>query len=360
MIKLKWLPDRIVLDLQLFAGEGGGGDGGGTSAGAATGEGAAPAQASGAPAEDAARQQRLRELGVPEHVLNKKRAKRPAPRSAATVTTAGGQNEETQVTEQAAAANETPTPKEETTTETPKRMTWEEIMKDPEYNREMQAVVRASKKGAAQAEEALTKLTPALELLARQYKLDPANIDHAALAEAINRDGAYYEARALEMGVPVSEAMQIDNQERNDARSKRAHEESVRDEMHRKHIDSLFEQGKALGEIFPQFDLMTELKNKTFARLTSPGVGISVEEAYRLVHRKEIEAAQQEQIVSRVTEQVTNTIRAGARRPDEAGVSGQSPSDTRFDYSKASPQEREAFKQSLRERMARGEKVYPG
>lgn len=357
MTNLFWLGACPELDLQLFAGEGGGagGDGGGTAAGAATGDGATGTPPDSTDAEAAA-QQRLREFGVPEKVL-KRRARRAASKPAAAVTTAEGQGSEPPAEGQVAAADETPTPKEETTTKTPKRMTWEEIMKDPEYNREMQAVVRASKKGAAQAEETLTILTPAMELLARKYQLDPANIDHKALADAISRDATYYEARALEMGVPVETAMKVDQQERDSARETR----TLKEEMHREHIAKLFEEGEALKKIFPDFDLRRELQNPAFARMTAPGKGLmSVEDAYRAVHRAALEKAAHEETVRRTTEQITASIRAGTHRPDEAGADGQSPSSPKFDYRNASPAEREAFKKKIRDAAAVGQKIYPG
>ena len=361
MTNLFWLGACPELDLQLFAGEGGGagGDGGGTAAGAATGDGATGIPPDSTDAEAAA-QQRLRELGVPENVLQK-RAKRSAPKAAAAVTTAKGADAGTQVNEQAAAAaNNAPT-KDETPTESTKRMSWQEIMNDPEYNREMQLVVQSRLKTAKGAEETLTKLTPALELLARKYQLDPANIDHEALAEAISRDGAYYEARALEMGVPVETAMKVDQQERTNARETRRQADTMREEMHRAHIAKLYEQGEAMKAIFPDFDLRQELKNPAFARMTAPGKGLmSVEDAYRAVHRKELEEAAHAATVRQTTEQVTNAVLAGQRRPVEAGVSGQSPSQPQFDYSKASPAEREAFKKRIRDAAAEGKKIYPG
>lgn len=365
MTKLDWLSICSGLDLQLFAGEGGGtGGDGGASAGAATGEGAAGAVTHDGTNAEAAAQQRLRELGVPEDKL-RRRAKRSAPKPAAAVTTAESTDEGAQVNEQAAAADSNAPTKNETTTEptaeTAKRMTWKEIMADPEYNREMQAVVQSRLKSEKGAEETLAKLTPALELLARQYKLDPANIDHEALAAAINRDAAYYEARALEMGVPVEEAMKVDQQERTTAREKRQQADSLKEEMHRTHIAKLFEQGKAMKAMFPDFDLRRELQNPAFARMTAPGKGLmSVEDAYRAVHRKELEEAAKAETVRQTTEQITASIRAGARRPDEAGISGQRSSQPQFDYTKASPAEREAFKKRIYDAAARGEKIYPG
>ena len=95
--------------------------------------------------------------------------------------------------------------------------------------------------------------------------------------------------------------------------------------------------------------------------MTAPGTGLmSVEDAYRAVHRKEIEAAQSQVIAQRTAQKISNAIQAGSRRPDENGTSGQSASVTTFDYSKASKAQRDALKQQIRAAAARGEKLYPG
>ena len=124
-------------------------------------------------------------------------------------TVEAGQNaaQEQQANEQAAAAEN---PTEEKKTDGPTRMSWDEIMADPEYNKQMQAVVQSRLRSAKGAEETLGKLTPTLELLARQHNLDPANIDYDALAKAISDDNAYYEDKALEMGISVETAKRLD------------------------------------------------------------------------------------------------------------------------------------------------------
>lgn len=336
MEKTKWL------NLQLFAGEGAG-DGGGD--GAASGESATV---------DAG--QKLRELGVPEDKIRRraKYATKSAERPAQTEQKA---ENVTQPTEQDAAAE---THTEENKTDTPARMSWDEIMADPEYNKQMQAVVQSRLKSAKGAEETLSKMTPALELLARKYNLDPAQMDYDALAKKISDDDGYYEEKALSMGVSLETAKKIDQQERDTARQKREEERTLQEQKIRNHIIGLEQQGVALKKVFPNFDLRQELQNPAFARMTSPNVGISVEDAYYAVHRKEIQEASMRATAQITAQKISNSIQAGSRRPDEAGVSGQAPSTTTFDYKNASREQREAFKKNLREKMARGEKVYPG
>ena len=343
MAKNKWFW------LQLFAGEGAGstgGDGGGDGA------------VTGATDDAAAGHQRLLELGVPENKIRKNRAyKLNAP---AQKPVEAEQAKETENKQEQAAAADNPT-EEKTETKAPARMSWDEIMADPDYNKQMQAVIKARLKTAGNAEEALAKMAPALEVLARKHGQDPANPDYDALAKAINDDDTYYEEKALELGTSVEAAKRIDQQERETARNKRQEEMNLEQQKIQNHFRSLEQQGEALKKVFPKFDLRTELQNPVFARMTAPGHGLmSVEDAYRAVHRKEIEAAQSQVIAQRTAEKMSNAIQAGSRRPDENGTSGQSASVTTFDYSKASKAQRDALKQQIRAAAARGEKLYPG
>ena len=336
--------------LQLFAGEG---------AGASGGEGGEGGAVSGANEGLAAEDQRLLELGVPEEKLRKraKRANAKLPEGAVRTTPKEAEVQKPQ--EQVATAEENPT-EEKTETPAPTRMSWDEIMADPEYNKQMQMTVQSRLKSAKNAEETLAKLTPALELLARKHGQDPANPDYDALAKAINDEDAYYEDKALEMGVTLEAAKRIDQQERETARQQREEARNIEQQKLHNHFVKLEQQGEALKKMFPKFDLRTELQNPVFARMTSPNVGLSVEDAYHAVHRKEIEAAQSQVIAQRTAQNISNAIQAGSRRPDENGTSGQSPSVTTFDYSKASKEQREALKREILAAKARGEKLYPG
>jgi RNase P protein component len=336
MKNYKWL------NLQLFAGEGAGNGGG---EGAASGESAVDAG-----------QQRLRELGVPEDKIRKRANRAAAKLPAGAVRTAPPEPQQTQ--EPAAAAD--PNPTEEKKTETPARMSWEDIVADPEYNKQIQAVVQSRLRGAKASEEAMGKLAPALELLARKHGMDPAKPDYEALAKAISDDRSYYEDKALEMGVPVEDAMKLDQEERETARRQRQEQQTIEQQKIQRHFQSLQQQGEAMKSKFPGFDLQKELQNPAFFRMTSPNVGISVEDAYFAVHRNEIMSAGMQVTAQKTAQKISNSIQAGRSRPSEAGTSGQAPSVTTFDYSKASPEQRNELKRQIRAAAARGEKLYPG
>ena len=331
------------LNLQLFAGEGAG-DGGGE--GATTGESAVDAG-----------QQRLLELGVPADKIRKRAQKSAAKLPEGAVRTAAQAQEPQQTSEQAAAAEN---PTEEKPADTPARMSWDEIMADPEYNKQMQATVQARLRSAKGAEETLAKLAPALEVLARKHNLDPANMDYDALTQAINNDDDYYEDKALQMGVSIETAKKIDQQERETARQQREQAKTLEQQKIQQHIAKLEQQGEAMKQTFPNFDLRTELQNPAFARMTSPNVGISVEDAYYAVHRNEIQSAAMQVTAQKTAQKISNSIQAGSRRPEENGTTGQAPSVTTFDYRKASREQREALKKAIQDAAARGEKLYPG
>ncbi len=335
MLKEKWL------NLQLFAGEG-------------TGEGGGEGAASGENATVAA-EQRLRELGVPEDKI-RKRASKVASSLPQTAKTESVVKKSEATNEQTAPANVNPS--EETKTNATSRMSWDEIMADPEYNKQMQSVVQSRLRTAKNAEESLAKLTPALELLARKHNLDPT--DYEALAKAVNDDSDYYEDKALEMGVPVETAKKIDQQERATARQQAQEQRTLQEQKFQEHIQKLEQQGAALKKVFPSFDLRTELKNPVFARMTAPGVGLSVEDAYYAVHRNEIQIASMQAAAQKTAQKISNAIQSGSRRPDEAGISSQAPSETTFNYRNASIEQRNALKKRIRDAAARGEKLYPG
>ena len=323
----------LWLNLQLFAGEGAG-DGG--ADGATTGESAVDPG-----------QQRLLELGVPKEKLRKNRVYQ-APAKAESAAANAEPNQ------QAPTATENPT--EEPNTDTKARMSWDEIMADPEYNKQMQAVVQSRLRSAKGAEETLGKLAPALEVLARQHGQDPANINYDELAKAISNDDSFYEDKALEMGVDIATARRIDQEERDTARQQREQTRTLEEQKFQNHIMKLEQQGEAMKKVFPNFDLRTELQNQAFARMTSPNVGISVEDAYYAVHRNELQTAAMQVTAQKTAQMISNSIASGSRRPDENGTSGQAPSVTTFDYRSMSPEQRNALKAKIRS----GEKIYPG
>ena len=331
MARFKWFL------LQLFADGASGGDGGGE--GAAAGETAADAG-----------QQRLKELGVPESKIRKNRAYKFGKPAAEAVRKAEPQDKPQQ--EAAAPAEQKDSQQE---AQNSPRMSWEEIVKDPEYNQELQKLIKARLRESGAYKEAMEALSPALELLARQYGIDPGTKDYKALAQKITDDDHYYENKALETGDSVETVKKLEQQEIELNRFRRQEAQNLEEQKNIRHIASLEQQGEALKAKFPGFDLRTELQNPVFARMTGPKVMVPVENAYYALHKAEIESAQAKVIADQTAKQMANSIRSNAARPDESG-SSQGSSTVSFDYSKASRAQREELKRRIRS----GERILPG
>lgn len=292
----------------------------------------------------------LRALGVPEEKI-RKRAGQTAGRRQQTADAPQPQPEpEAARQEQDAAAEEQ---------KNGPRLTWEEIMKDPEYNGRMQQVVRDRLRESRGAQDNLRALEPALELLADRYHLDAGNLDAAALAKAITEDNAFYEQQAEVLGVSPETARRMDQMERFERRQRQQQEEDQRQQAAREHIRGLVQQEAAMRELVPDFDLRRELENPTFARLTAPGVGISVQDAYFAVHRKEMQEQIQRQATQETAQKLAASIQANQGRPRENGTSAQAQSTGQVDYRHMPRQQREELKERIRMAAARGEKVYP-
>ena len=319
------MKNKLWRFLQLFAeGEG-------------SGDGAAEASESGVMADDA--DQRLRDMGVPEEKIRRTRAGRQRARQAVPATNAPAPQD---AAADVAEDGQPEAPEEEK----PKRMTWDEIMQDPEYNRAMQETMQKRLKTAKAAEESLNALMPAIRKIAQEKGLDPDNVDYVSLGKMLTGE---YESKAMELGVPVETVMQLEQQQR-----------TIEQQRMDNHFQRLEREAEDLRKVFPNFRLQAEMANPAFAKLTHPNIGMSVEDAYYAVHRKELQVASMQVAAQRTAQQISNAIQSGTRRPVESGQSTQAPSVTTFDYSRATKAQRDEFKAKLRASWARGEKVYPG
>ena len=327
--------------LQLFGGEGAGA--GSAGAGGTAGDGGAGAAASGDGTADAA--QRLREMGVPESKIAKY-GKAYANRAKKSAVPPAAEHQKTDDNQQAAAAKENAQEVETEQKNGKPKYDWDEVMKDPEMNRRMQETVRMSKKKSQAAEDALAALAPALKAQAQEYGLDPENIDYVALGKHMSGE---YDSKALELGLPRETVVKMDQQQR-------INEE----QLNRQHIMGLIEQGEKMKTVFPNFDLRKEMENPQFRRLTARGVNVSVEDAYHIVHRRELELAQAQIVDRKATERVQNTIRAGQARPDESGASSQASTVTTVDWKHATPEQLKAQAKRIRLAAAQGRKLRPG
>lgn len=334
--KFKWL--------QLFAdgtGEGGAADSGVTSPAAAGQDTGVNASVAARQTEQPTQADRLRELGVPESKLKRaKYSQKAAPQK------------QQETTAQAAAA-ETQEVTEETK-DTAKRLSWDEIMADPEYNGEMQKVVKAAKEKLKTSAEGLEKLAPAIQLIAKKYGVDAG--DYEAISKAVVDDDAYYEERAMELGVTTDVAKQLDKSEKMMRAAEEQQQKFINEQKLMEHIGKLNRQAIELQQKYPDFNLGKELNNPTFARLTAPDLNLPLEDAYELVHREEIKENIRQAALKASIQQVSNAVQSNKNRPNDGVSKSSNASVQTFNYQNATKAQREALKARIRS----GEKIFPG
>ncbi len=215
----------------------------------------------------------------------------------------------------------------EETAQTQSRMSWEEILADPEYRRSydeaVQRIVQKRLRARAGAEARLERLAPVLQALQTRYGVDWADetLDMHALAGRVSGE----------------------------------EERRVAAEETERHLDALLEQARVLRESVPDFELLRALEDPRLLRLTAPHSGVSLADAYYARHRGQIG----EQAARKSLEAFSRSMRAQAARPRE-NHGGQSASRLGTDPRGMSRQEREALKKRILEAGAQGRKLPVG
>ena len=115
--------------------------------------------------------------------------------------------------------------------------------------------------------------------------------------------------------------------------------------------DHWITQGEQLKQVYPGFDLRTELRNPQFGALIRGGV--SLDAAYVALHKDEIIPAAMAVAAQAVQRKLANSIAAGGSRPRENGMGHQAPAVVRTDVSRLTKGD---IDQVFR-RVARGERV---
>ncbi len=341
--------------LQLFA-EGGAAAGAGAGEGNASGDNGAVA----AGQQPQTQADMLAALGVPPEKIRAKYKN----------TVVNAPNTQNTVQQDAAAPTGSEPPQQTdngNTAQQPQRMTWDEIKKDPEYNRQMQDMVQKRVQKYKQREDQINGL---LGIVAQRYGIDaadPGKLDIEALENAINADDDYYEKKGLELGVSADLAKHIADLERKAARADAMEQENSQQRAITEHLQKLETQAEAFKAVVPGFDLREELSDPTFARLTSPGVGLSVEDAYFATHRQEIQQAQAQQAraavqaaAAQTKAAIASSIQAGQRRPTENTATAQAGSVLSVnDPRNMTPQQRAELKARIRQAAAKGVILMP-
>jgi hypothetical protein len=217
------------------------------------------------------------------------------------------------------------------------------------YDAKMQDTIQKRLKGTKETVDKYNSLTPTLEMLAKKYGVDPADIE--GLNKAIEEDDSYYEEEALEKNMSVKQLKEIKKIERENADLRRQMQEQERQENANRLYSTWMKQSEAMKNVYPSFDLRTELQNPRFADLLRSNVDVRT--AYEVLHKDEIIPAAMQFTAKTVEQKLTNKIIANGARPVENGNSSQGATVVKSDVSQLS----KADRAEIIRRVQRGEKI---
>ena len=234
---------------------------------------------------------------------------------------------------------------------------WEELKKGEYkdlYGKDVQSAIQDRFKNQADLQKQLDQQNAVLELAMKDRRVNSVE----DLMKSYQEDDSLYQEEAEEAGMTVDAFKTMKAIEKENARLTQLEQASIRDQLMRNHFTKLTQQAEELRKVFPDFDLQAELQNPEFFRLTSPEVGISVEDAFYTLHGKELAAASMKAGMERAQQQLGQTIRAQGMRPIEGAAHGQGQpaAQAPMDFSRMSRKEREAFRSQVKS----GKVVIPG
>lgn len=199
---------------------------------------------------------------------------------------------------------------------------WAELKKGrfaEQYGKDVQAAVQDRFKNQKDQTERLSRLEPMLKILMEQNGVE----SEEDLIDRITNDDSLYEDAAEEAGMTVEAYKTFSRLKAEAEENRRREAEAEEQRFFSEHLQKLAQQGEALKQRFPNFDLKTELQNETFRRMTSPSGGLSVEDAYFAVHHNELMPQMMAYGMQRAQQQISQTIRANGARAVEGAMQGQ-------------------------------------
>ena len=222
-----------------------------------------------------------------------------------------------------------------------------------QYDARMQDTIRNRLKGKdsqiAELTDKQNAVSPILELLAKKYGVDAADIN--ALNKAIQDDDSYFEEEALARGLSVQQLKEVKKMERENADLKAKMQEQQNKENANKLYATWMNQAEDAKKVYPSFDMKAEMNNPKFVDLLRSNVDVRT--AYEVIHKDDIIRGAMQFTAQTVEKKIANKIAANGSRPSENGMRSQSASLVKSDVSQLS----KADRAEIIRRVQRGEKI---
>ena len=330
----------LDIDLRLFDG---------AAAGAAAGEGAGEgaAQADITPkAETKVKtgSSRRSKSGAYDNVVFGKQEDAPAAETEVTTPAAEGDNGQGEATKSGV----------ETTSDSleAKRAAFKEMIEGEykdQYTEMFQQAFSRRFKEVKGMENSLNEQKPIIDTLLQRYNI--ADGDIKKLQTAIDQDDVYWEDAAEKAGLTVDQFKAMQKLERENAELRLMKQRQQGEQQAQQQLSAWYAEAEKVKEVYPSFDFKSEAINRDFLGLLRSGV--SVKQAYELMHMEEIKTAAAKAAAQSTSEQMVAKMKSNAARPLENGTSAQSAAIVKNDVSRLS----RADRAEIARRVQRGEQI---
>ena len=217
------------------------------------------------------------------------------------------------------------------------------------YTEETQQIINRRFKESKGMEASLSAQKPIMDMLMQRYNIGDGDV--AKLQAAIEEDNSYWQEAADQQGLTVDQYKTKMKLERENAELKAAQQRQLGEQAAQQQFAKWTQEAESVKGLYPGFDLRAELQSGQFRDLLK--AGISVQQAYELVHMDEIRDATARSAAKTASEQMAANIKSRAARPSENGTSSQSAVVVKNDVSKLTRAERA----EIARRAQRGEKI---
>lgn len=187
----------------------------------------------------------------------------------------------------------------------------------------VQGILKERFKKNAETEKQLEGIRPILLSLGQRYGVDMAELSDDSiktLSEKIAGDKSHLTQRAMQLGISEEAVARLDDIEVREKMLRETERKTQQEQQLRNHYVGLVRQAEQLKAEIPGFDLDRELENPDFFRLTRPGSGLNVKDAYYLAHRDEIIRGGMQAAARQSVQRVAQAVQSGQSRAVENGM----------------------------------------
>ena len=226
-------------------------------------------------------------------------------------------------------------------------MSFDELIKDKyksEFHSKVQGIINERFKETKQIEAQLENYKQMAEVIAAKYGLKGDDFDK--LMSAIQDDDSFYEQRAFESGMSVNDYREHLRQEEKMNKVVKELEDLKAEKQQQEYINQWEKEANELKQQIPDFDFDEELQNEKFNSLIT--FGWSLKDAYEAVHAKDIINKVVPKAVEQAKAKTVQSIRAKGLRPNENGITSNSPANIKNSVDKLDDKDFEEIKRRVR------------